>query len=82
MERQQWTGISLPIAGDDYMSRFQLKPLPANSGEPTNLYDQNINPTVTNEFATAAFRVGHSLVQGIIELVWFTVVFNFVVDFT
>lgn len=51
------------------MSRFQMKPLTADSGVPTNLYDPNINPTVTNEFATAAFRVGHSLVQGIIELV-------------
>ncbi|RMZ95290.1 peroxidasin, partial [Brachionus plicatilis] len=26
-------------------------------------YDQNIDPTMTNEFATAAFRFGHALIQ-------------------
>lgn len=57
----------MDIAGEAYMSRFQLRPLPPGSTSPTNLYDANINPTVTNEFATAAFRVGHSLIQGIIE---------------
>jgi len=27
-------------------------------------YDENINPSVTNVLATAAFRFGHTLVQG------------------
>ena len=60
------------------MSKFQLNPKAAlsdfessesSSSVYTRLYDANINPSVTNEFATAAFRMGHSLVQDIIELV-------------
>lgn len=60
----------LPILlGQEYLQRFQLKPLEPGSEQETHLYDSNINPSVTNEFATAAYRVGHSLIQGIIEYV-------------
>lgn len=55
------------ILGEDYMNTFQLKPLEAGSGLATRLYDPNINPSITNEFSAAAFRMGHSLIQGIIE---------------
>ena len=48
------------------MSTFGLKPLATGAGY-NDLYDATIDPSVTNEFATAAFRMGHSLVQGFVE---------------
>lgn len=30
-------------------------------------YDQRIDPSVTNEFASAAFRFGHSTVDGLLK---------------
>lgn len=44
------------------MEKFELTP--KEEGQPT-LYNENINPGITNVFATAAFRFGHSLIDGI-----------------
>ena len=30
-------------------------------------YDSSVDPTMTTEFATAAYRFGHSMIQGLVE---------------
>jgi peroxidase len=55
----------LPIVlGTDYMD--QLDVLPVTHGH-SNKYSAAINPTILNSFATAAFRFGHTLIQGMME---------------
>ena len=58
------------ISGMSYVEENNL--LPKKSGF-TDDYDETIEPSVTSAFATAAFRFGHSLVQGNMEYVLFTV---------
>ncbi|KAJ1521037.1 hypothetical protein ONE63_002748 [Megalurothrips usitatus] len=49
----------LPIVlGKPYMDRAEMSP--KDSGY-TSLYDRELNPGITNAFATAAFRFGHTL---------------------
>ena len=56
------------VLGPEYMRTFSLHPVQKGY---TNLYNPEVDPTITNAFATAAYRFGHSLVQGIIKYVNF-----------
>jgi peroxidase len=40
--------------------------LPLTTGYATD-YDARIDPSVSNAFAAAAFRMGHTLIQGILK---------------
>ena len=55
----------LPIVlGADFMDELDILPL---SYGYSNRYNSKVNPTVINAFAAAAFRFGHTLIQGMLE---------------
>ena len=57
--------LRLPIIiGIEAMQTFGLYPLAEGF---SNDYRTDIDPRITNEFATAGFRMGHSLIPGIAE---------------
>eukprot|EP00088_Acartia_fossae_P028789 TRINITY_DN29621_c0_g1_i3.p1 TRINITY_DN29621_c0_g1~~TRINITY_DN29621_c0_g1_i3.p1 ORF type:complete len:828 (-),score=123.74 TRINITY_DN29621_c0_g1_i3:220-2703(-) len=58
---KEWLPI---ILGKQYIQKWSLEP--KTSGYTDN-YNNAIDPTITNVFATAAFRFGHSLVQDHLE---------------
>lgn len=53
------------VLGPRYMANFRLHPV--RGGGYSRDYDPSVNPSVTNEFATAGFRFGHTLVQNAIQ---------------
>ena len=55
----------LPIVlGPDYMDQLDILPLTQGYSDK---YSDTVNPTILNSFATAAFRFGHTLIQGMME---------------
>jgi len=58
----EWLPI---IVGTQFMQSFGISPLLQGYSFD---YSATLNPNMNNEFATAAFRFGHSLVQGSIKL--------------
>ena len=55
----------LPIVlGESYMSRFGLFPLTNGF---SNSYREDFDPRITNAFAAAAFRIGHTLIPGSVK---------------
>ena len=58
----------LPIVlGQTYMNSFSLSPLKPGQGYAED-YDSTIDPRINAEFSGAAFRFGHSMVPGLIQV--------------
>lgn len=53
--------INVNCVGREKMEELGLLPLEYGFSKD---YDQDLNPTIMNEFSTAAYRFGHSLIQG------------------
>ncbi|CAG0893147.1 unnamed protein product [Darwinula stevensoni] len=51
--------------GSRYMGNFGIR---VGEARYRYDYDPSINPSVTNAFAAAAFRFGHTLIQGLVQL--------------
>ena len=56
----EWLPVLL---GSKFLKSFGLQPL--NRGF-SDAYRNDFDPRVTNEFATAAFRIGHTLIPNVI----------------
>jgi len=56
--------LCLIFLGRQYMEQFRLYPL--TSGFSDN-YRDDFDPRITNAFAAAAFRIGHTLIPGLIK---------------
>ena len=55
----------LPVVlGKQFINTYGLFPLSSGYSQD---YDTSFDPRITNEFATAAFRFGHSLVAGLVR---------------
>ena len=54
------------VLGPDTMARLDIAPQPPSHAH-SSRYDPGVNPTILNAFATAAFRFGHTLIQGVME---------------
>jgi len=54
------------VLGSDYMAELDI--LPVTYGYNTK-YDSSVNPSILNSFAAAAFRFGHSLIQGTLDFI-------------
>ena len=52
------------MVGVEYMDELDILPLVEGY---SSRYDPTTNPTILNSFATAAFRFGHTLIQGMLE---------------
>ena len=52
------------ILGENYMKSFGLFPLTEGF---SNNYRNDFDPRITNAFATAGFRMGHSLIPEMIK---------------
>lgn len=61
----EWLPI---IISPRFVRAFRIGAKPPGSGFSDD-YNPTINPNMNNEFSTAAFRFGHSLVQGTINLI-------------
>ena len=57
----EWLPI---ILGTDFMDELDI--LPITYGY-SSRYDKTVNPTIINSFSAAAFRFGHTLIQGSFE---------------
>ena len=57
----EWLPI---ILGQQYMTRYGIYPLTDGFSDS---YRSDFDPRITNAFAAAAFRVGHTLIPGVIE---------------